>query len=305
MPLSIHQVPRLVFGEGALRTAAEYLQALGAKLPFVVAVPYVRSQAEKLHPDAQIDTSTLNEPTVKHLQGLLEAARAARPDAIVGIGGGSALDAAKLVAALCDGAQTLDEVWGIGNLKRRGLPLICIPTTSGTGSEVSPNALLLDEESASKKAVISPHLVPDAAFVDPALTVTVPGPVTAATGLDALTHCIEAYANNFAYPLVDTWALDGIRHIAGWLVKGVREPANMEARTHLALGSLYGGLCPGAGEHGGGARPELSAGEPVSHCAWAYECDSAAACAAVQRAGGAGAVCGDCTGPGGTEAGDR
>ena len=198
MPLSIHQVPRLVFGEGALSSAAEYLQALGAKRPFVVAVPYVRSHAERLHADARIDVSTLNEPTVKHLHGLLEAARAARPDAIVGIGGGSALDAAKLVAALCDGAQTLDEVWGIGNLKGRGLPLICIPTTSGTGSEVSPNALLLDEEQASKKAVISPHLVPDAAFVDPALTVTVPGPVTAATGLDALTHCIEAYANNFA-----------------------------------------------------------------------------------------------------------
>src|SRR6185312_1331641 len=131
------------------------------------------------------------------------------------------------------------------NVKGRSLPLICLPTTSGTGSEVSPNALLLDENTQSKKAVISPHLVPDAAFIDPALTLTVPAPVTAATGLDALTHCIEAYANRFAHPLVDTWALDGIRHIAAHLATAVREPANLEARTHLALGSLYGGLCLG------------------------------------------------------------
>ncbi len=245
MPLSISQVPKLVFGEGALSSAAEHLQALGVNRPFVVAVSHVRSQAEQLHPAAQIDVSTVNEPTVKHLHCLVEAARAAKPDAVVGIGGGSALDAAKLVAALYSGAQTLDEVWGIGNLKGRALPLVCLPTTSGTGSEVSPNALLLDEASQSKKAVISPHLVPDAAFLDPALTVSVPGPVTAATGLDALTHCIEAYANNFAHPLVDTWALDGIRHIAAQLVTAVREPGNMEARTHLALGSLYGGLCLG------------------------------------------------------------
>ncbi len=245
MPLNLNQVPKLVFGEGSLSAAAEYLQRLGAKRPFVVAAPYVQGFAEQLHAAAEIDVSTVSEPTVEHLHRLMEAARAMQPDAIVGIGGGSVLDAAKLVAALCDGAQTLVEVWGIGNLKGRSLPLVCLPTTFGTGSEVSPNALLLDEASQSKKAVISPYLVPDAAFLDPALTVSVPGPVTAATGLDALTHCIEAYANNFAHPLVDTWALDGIRHIAGHLVTAVREPGNMEARTHLALGSLYGGLCLG------------------------------------------------------------
>ncbi|MGA7521280.1 MAG: iron-containing alcohol dehydrogenase [Acidobacteriaceae bacterium] len=245
MVLRINQVPRLVFGKGALSCAGEHLQALGIKRPFVVAVPHVRCDAERLHPDARIDVSTRNEPSVEHLHGLLDAARASRPDAIVGIGGGSALDAAKLVAALCNSSQSLNEVWGIGNLRGRELPLVCLPTTSGTGSEVSPNALLLDEESQSKKAVISPHLVPDAAFIDPALTVTVPATVTAATGLDALTHCIEAYANNFAHPLIDTWALDGIRHIAGNLVTAVHHPGNIEARTHLAQGSLYGGLCLG------------------------------------------------------------
>lgn len=245
MSLTLHQVPELVFGEGALSAAAERLQAMGVKRPFVVTVPYVRVHAEQLHPNAHIDVSTQNEPTVEHFHRLLEAARVAQPDAVVGIGGGSALDVAKLVAAFCGSTQTLDEAWGIGKLAARNLPLLCLPTTSGTGSEVSPNALLLDEHSQSKKAVISPHLVPDAAFIDPALTLTVPAPVTAATGLDALTHCIEAYTNNFAHPLVDTWALDGIRHIAGHLVTAVRQPDNMDARTHLSLGSLYGGLCLG------------------------------------------------------------
>jgi len=182
---------------------------------------------------------------VAHFEKLLAAARAARADAVVGLGGGSVLDAAKLVAALLHSPQTAAESFGTGRLAPRATPLLCLPTTAGTGSEVSPNAILLDEDDASKKAVISPSLVPDAAFIDPALMLTVPPEVTAGTGLDALTHCIEAYANNYSHPLVDTWALDGIRHISAHLCRAVSEPGNLEARTHLALGSLYGGLCLG------------------------------------------------------------
>jgi len=245
MPLTLQQVPKLVFGAGALESAAEHLRALGSARPFVVATRSSRGHAAQLHPDAQIDASISREPTVKDFERVLAAARAFAPDAVAGIGGGSALDVAKLVAALAGSSQSLAEVWGIGNLAARKLPLVCIPTTAGTGSEVSPNSILLDDETETKKAVISPHLVPDAAFVDPALTITVPRHVTAATGLDALTHCIEAYANNFAHPLVDTWALDGVRHIAGHLAKAVRDPGDLDARTHLALGSLYGGLCLG------------------------------------------------------------
>jgi alcohol dehydrogenase len=245
MPLALQQVPKLVFGAGALESAAGHLRTLGVARPFVVATRSSRDHAMRLHPNAQIDATISREPTVADFEHLLAAAHAFRPDAIVGIGGGSALDVAKLVAALTGSSQSLSEVWGIGNLTARKLPLVCIPTTAGTGSEVSPNSILLDEETATKKAVISPHLVPDAAFVDPALTITVPPHVTASTGLDALTHCIEAYANNFAHPLVDTWALDGIRHIAEHLAKAVRDPGNLDARTHLALGSLYGGLCLG------------------------------------------------------------
>jgi alcohol dehydrogenase class IV len=110
---------------------------------------------------------------------------------------------------------------------------------------VSPNAILLDETDQMKKAVVSPHLVPDTAVVDPFLTLSVPSAVTAATGLDALTHCIEAYANKFAHPAVDLYALEGIRLISANLLRAVRNGADVEARGALALGSLYGGLCLG------------------------------------------------------------
>src|SRR5262249_48336492 len=123
--------------------------------------------------------------------------------------------------------------------------LVCLPTTAGTGSEVSPNAILLDEADQLKKGVVSPYLVPDAAYVDPQLTRSVPPSVTAATGLDALTHCIEAYANKFAHPAVDLYALQGVGIIAQNLLRAVRNGGDMEARTELSLGSFYGGLCLG------------------------------------------------------------
>jgi alcohol dehydrogenase class IV len=172
-------------------------------------------------------------------------ARAEKIDGVLGIGGGSAIDVAKLVAALMNGEQRVDEVFGINQLRSRELPLVCLPTTAGTGAEVSPNAILLDEADELKKGVVSPYLVPDAAFVDPLLTVSVPPAVTAATGLDALTHCIEAYANKFAHPIVDMYALEGVRLISSNLIRAVQHGADLEARAALALGSLYGGLCLG------------------------------------------------------------
>jgi alcohol dehydrogenase class IV len=130
-------------------------------------------------------------------------------------------------------------------LPARELFLVCLPTTAGTGSEVSPIAVLLDEAEELKKGVVSPHLVPDAAFIDPLLTLSVPPAVTAATGLDALTHCIEAFANKFAHPVTDHYALRGIKLIFENLLPAVRDGKNAEARAALALGSYYGGLCLG------------------------------------------------------------
>jgi alcohol dehydrogenase class IV len=165
---------------------------------------------------------------------------------VVGFGGGSPMDVAKLVAALLASRQDITEAFGIGNLAgARSTYLACLPTTAGTGSEVSPNAVLLDDAAKLKKAAISPQLVPDAAYVDPTLTLTVPPAVTAATGIDALTHCIEAYANKFAHPMVDTFALEGIRLISSNLQRAVEHGDDVAARTAVARGSLYGGMCLG------------------------------------------------------------
>jgi alcohol dehydrogenase class IV len=185
------------------------------------------------------------EPTVDMFRTCLSAARDARADAVIGFGGGSPMDVAKLVAALLSAKQDIREAFGIAKLAGRSTYLACVPTTAGTGSEVSPNAVILDEAESLKKAVISPHLVPDGAYVDPILTLSVPPAVTAATGMDALTHCIEAYANRFAHPIVDVYALEGIRLIAQNLAKAVEQGNDVPARTAVALGSLYGGMCLG------------------------------------------------------------
>ena len=110
---------------------------------------------------------------------------------------------------------------------------------------MSPNAILLDERDALKKGVVSPYLIADAAYVDPRLTWSVPAKITAETGMDALTHCIEAYTNKFAHPMVDMYALKGISLIARNLAKAVNDGNDADAREALAAGSMYGGLCLG------------------------------------------------------------
>ncbi|MHB1022927.1 MAG: iron-containing alcohol dehydrogenase [Acidobacteriaceae bacterium] len=255
-PVLLQQVPRLVVGSGSLMQCRDSLLEAGLQKNFgrlwIVASPSTRRFAEKLVDglpadrfSISIDDSVRCEPTVQMFDAMLQRARPFAPDVVVGIGGGSPLDVAKLLAALMRSEQTIHEVFGIGLLASRHTGLVCVPTTAGTGSEVSPNAILLDEAAQMKKAVVSPYLVPDAAFIDPELCVGVPAAVTAATGLDALTHCIEAYANNFAHPLVDAFALEGIRKIAQTLATAVRAPQNLAAREGMALGSLYGGLCLG------------------------------------------------------------
>lgn len=246
--ITLLQVPKLTIGSGCRADCRQFLSDRGINRVFLVAPPFAKDHATALLaavPHSKINYSVQNEPTVSEFQQILAEAQEFKPDAVIGLGGGSVLDVAKLVAALLDGRQQIGEVFGIGLLKHRTPLLVCIPTTSGTGSEVSPNAILLDEVDTMKKGVVSPWLVPDAAFVDAELTLSVPPAVTAATGLDAMTHCLEAYTNKFAHPVVDVWALEGIRLIAASLVDAVRQPSNLPAREKMALGSLYGGLCLG------------------------------------------------------------
>lgn len=246
--ITLLQVPRLTIGSGCLAECPKFLAGRGVERALAIAPPFGRKAAERALegvPHKQIEDSVEAEPSVSGFQAVLARAQAFQPDAVIGLGGGSALDMAKLVAALVDGKQKIGEVFGIGLLKGRGALLVCVPTTAGTGAEVSPNAILLDDADQMKKGVVSPWLVPDAAFVDAGLTLSMPPAVTAMTGLDALTHCIEAYTNLFAHPVVDTWAIEGVRLIAGALATAVREPANLVAREKMSLGSLYGGLCLG------------------------------------------------------------
>jgi len=250
--VTLLQPPRVVLGNGCAPHCAEYLAQRGVRrvllvsgTPVLPTLGAVRDALQQANLAVVTATPVDCEPTCALFEERLAAARRENIDAVLGIGGGSAIDVAKLLAALTRGTQTLTDVFGINLLAGRALPLVCLPTTSGTGAEVSPNAILLDEAVALKKGVVSPHLVPDAAFIDPLLTLTVPPGVTAATGLDALTHCIEAYANRFAHPAVDIHALEGIRLIAAHLERAVRNGRDLEARAALALGSFYGGLCLG------------------------------------------------------------
>jgi alcohol dehydrogenase class IV len=249
--INLQQPRRIVFGDGALQQAAEIVD-LGVRRVLLVTstpiVPLARPLVEALEgrgASVTVYSSVDTEPSISIFEAVLEVARSADPDAVVGIGGGSPLDVAKLVAALHGSGQGIRDVFGIGHVKGRRAHLVCLPTTAGTGSEVSPNAVFLDEADQLKKGVVSPYLVPDAAYVDPLLTHTMPATVTAASGVDAMVHCIEAFANKFAHPTVDLHALEGIRLISAHVARAVKQPDDAEAREKMALGALYGGLCLG------------------------------------------------------------
>jgi len=246
------QPKRLTFGSGCITECVAYLAALGAPRVHIVSSPSMTERVDILRGaltasgcDVSTDLCVNAEPTLRMFEEALVRAREAGPSCVLGVGGGSALDVAKLIAAFVYSKQTVQEAFGIGLLASRECHLVCVPSTSGTGSEVSPNAILLDEIAALKKGVVSPFLVPDATFIDPELTHTVPPPVTAFTGLDALTHCVEAYTNKFAHPLVDVYALQGIVLCAKHLAAAVRNGNDAEARSGMSMASLYGGLCLG------------------------------------------------------------
>ena len=250
--ITLHQPRRLVFGRGSIADCISYLRELGPAHLRILTSPFLTEAAGRIKRElaidgigVSIDTSIVGEPTVQDCHAAVSAAEAMGSTCILGLGGGSVLDVSKLVAAFVRGEQQLEETFGIGLLRSRGCHLVCMPTTSGTGSEVSPNAIVLDETEKLKKAVISPHLMPDATFIDPELTKTVPPMITAATGLDALAHCLEAYTNKFAHPMVDLHALEGIALCGRFLLRAVQNPNDMEAREGMALASLYGGMCLG------------------------------------------------------------
>lgn len=251
-PITLLQPAKIQFGTGCLEIFCNDFLASGKKRLFILTAPVLRPLLTKMDETLQSGGVQLSyfddirqEPTVNDFHTIVDKAREFQADSVIGVGGGSVLDLAKLVATLLYSDQQVEQLFGTGLVKQRGVWFACIPTTSGTGSEVSPNAILLDENDNLKKGIVSPHLMADAAYIDPQLTWTVPAKVTAETGMDALTHCIEAYTNKFAHPLIDVYALNGIRLIAANLLKAVKNGKDQEAREALSLGSMYGGMCLG------------------------------------------------------------
>jgi alcohol dehydrogenase len=247
-----HNPKRLVFGANSLKIMADDYLALGLCRFFIITVPSILEQISPVLDylkskgvSIQIHLSAKGEPSFADFEQILSEAMTFNADSVAGIGGGSVMDIAKLVAAQLNNNQSIESIVGNGLLKGRKTYLICMPTTSGTGSEVSPNAILIDPKDKSKKGIISPFLVPDGAYIDPTLTLGLPQSVTAYTGIDALTHCIEAYINRFAHPMVDLLALEGIRLISQNLKKVIDNGEDLEARSQVALGSVYGGMCLG------------------------------------------------------------
>ncbi|HEX2861340.1 MAG TPA: iron-containing alcohol dehydrogenase [Lacunisphaera sp.] len=249
IPVTLRQPPQISFGAGCAAPAAAAFARAGRRRVFLLTSPAVLPHAEVLAAALRAESAVVElvtgvppEPTATCCEQMRARAAAFAPDLVLAVGGGSVLDVAKLVAALHDRPDPVTAFYGIDVLAGRRTALVCVPTTAGTGSEVSPNALLFDEASVTKKAVISPALVPDAALIDPALMRSLPPALTATTGIDALTHCLETYANLAAHPMVDLRSLEGVRLIGAHLVRAVTDGSDLAARSAVALGSLYGGL---------------------------------------------------------------
>jgi alcohol dehydrogenase class IV len=232
---------RIVFGEGTLGEVPAAARAMGTRALLVTG----RSPARAALP-AAATFAVEGEPTVDVVRRGVEAAREAGADVVIALGGGSAIDAGKAIAALvANGGDVLDYLEVIGKaqpLARPSVPFIAIPTTSGTGSEVTRNAVLASPEHRVKASLRGPFLLPRLAVVDPELTYALPPGITASTGLDALTQLIEPYVSARANPMTDALCLRGMRLAAGALSCAWRDGGDREARRDMALASLFGGL---------------------------------------------------------------
>lgn len=241
---------RIIFGWGAVREAGPSAVEMGGRA-FVItgrsaerAKPLLEQLKE--HRIEYVTFSVPGEPTITMVKEGIKSARRAKSDLVVSIGGGSALDAGKAVAAMLTNPGELEdylEVVGLGKpLSNSPVPHIAIPTTAGTGAEVTRNAVLGVPEYQVKVSMRSPLMLPRLAVVDPGLTHSMPPAVTAATGLDALTQLMEAYVSNKANPLTDGICREGLKKVGRSLRTAYEAGANHSAREDMALASLFGGL---------------------------------------------------------------
>lgn len=241
------------FGVGARKLVAEHLREQGRKRPLIVtdkalgALPVLsefRSLLSGL--DVSVYSGVFGNPTCSQVMDGAAAFKAHNADCVIGFGGGAALDVAKIVgvAATHEG-DILEYVWDHPQVRpiTNALPyFVALPTTSGTGSEVGRSSVVSENDTHLKRVVFSPQILAKCVFADPELTVGLPAAVTAATGMDALTHNIESYLSPAYHPLCDGIALEGTRIAAAALVTAVNEPNNLQARSDMMMASMMGAI---------------------------------------------------------------
>ena len=241
------------FGPGARKEVAQHLLAQGLKRPLIVtdkalgALPVLAEFKSHLAGlEVAVFAGVFGNPTASQVMEGAAAVKAHRADCVIGFGGGAALDVAKVVgiAATHEG-HIIEYAWDHPQARaiERDLPyFVALPTTAGTGSEVGRSAVISEDDTHLKRIVFSPKLLARIVFADPELTVGLPPHVTAATGMDALTHNIESYLSTAYHPLCDGIALEGTRIAARALLTAVNEPSNLQARGDMMMASMMGAI---------------------------------------------------------------
>ena len=230
-------------GEQACRLRAT--KALVVTDPGIVKIGYAHQVVKQLNlsgVDASLFADVTPDPTLQNVNNGLQRYRADGCDLIVSIGGGSAIDCGKAIAVRLTNDGELADYMGVDKIPNPGVPLIAIPTTAGTGSEVTKVTVITDTDSNVKKMLSSPCLLAQVALVDPLLSLTTPAHLTSAVGVDALTHAIEAYISKRAQPITDALALEAIRMIAGSIRQAWADGGNIKARSEMMIGASLAGM---------------------------------------------------------------
>ena len=240
----------LICEPGASERLAQISRDLGIKHPLIVTdggiaasglLEPVVSNLKAAGLAVSVFSEVVADPPELVIEQALLAARAGGCDGVIGFGGGSAMDTAKLVALLVTGEQVLADVYGVGNARGARLPLIQVPTTAGTGSEVTPIAIVTTGAT-TKMGVVAPQLLPDVAVLDATLTVGLPAAVTAATGIDAMVHAIEAYTSKHRKnPYSDMLAREALRLLSANIETAVNNGSDLNARSNMLLGAMLAG----------------------------------------------------------------
>lgn len=243
---------KLITGEGATEQLLQETRRLNIKNPLIVTdeilqkvgiVDQIQSKLEGI--SLGVYTGVKPEPEIALVEECTSIFREGKHDGLIAVGGGSAIDIAKSVSAYANFKGSIDELFGTDLVPEKGAPIIAIPTTAGTGSEVTNIAILSDKEAQLKKGIASDYILPDTAIVAPEMTLTMPKSVTAASGIDALVHAIEAYISVNASPITDALALGAMKLIAKNLPKAYANPNHLKAREYMATASLMAGMAFG------------------------------------------------------------